>query len=458
MPVPTVGTLRRVEYSESLVDLVGNTPLVRLTNVTSGLAAAGARQGRVLQPGRLGEGPDRARHDRGGREVGRAASPAAPSSSRPAATPASASRIVAAQRGYKCVFVMPGQDERGEDRAAARVRRRGRRLPDRRRARAPRVLLLGLRPAGPRDPERVEAEPVRQPDQPARRTTSRPGPRSGSRPRGGSRTSSRASAPAARSAAPAATSRSRSPSVVVVGADPEGSVYSGGTGPAVPRRGRRRGLLAGDVRPHGASTASRRQRRGLVQHDPPPRPRGGAARRRLVRHGGRGGAARSREELGPDDVMVVLLPDGGRGYLSKIFNDEWMADFGFLQGRPASRRSATCWPARVPALPELVHVHPHETVGVGDRDPARVRRLADAGREGGAAGHGRRGRRRGGRARPARCAVHRTAQLADALASGTCPSRCRSSAPASRCRRRWHALETATPRRWCSTTASRSAS
>ena len=29
-------------------------------------------------------------------------------------------------------------------------------------------------------------------------------------------------------------------------------------------------------------------------------------------------------------VIVVLLPDGGRGYLSKIFNDDWMADYGFL--------------------------------------------------------------------------------------------------------------------------------
>ena len=32
-----------------------------------------------------------------------------------------------------------------------------------------------------------------------------------------------------------------------------------------------------------------------------------------------------------DDVVVVLLPDGGRGYLGKIFNDEWMADYGFLE-------------------------------------------------------------------------------------------------------------------------------
>ena len=34
---------------------------------------------------------------------------------------------------------------------------------------------------------------------------------------------------------------------------------------------------------------------------------------------------------GPDDVVVVLLPDGGRGYLSKIFNDDWMARYGFLR-------------------------------------------------------------------------------------------------------------------------------
>ena len=32
---------------------------------------------------------------------------------------------------------------------------------------------------------------------------------------------------------------------------------------------------------------------------------------------------------GPDDVVVVLLPDNGRGYLSKIFNDSWMARYGW---------------------------------------------------------------------------------------------------------------------------------
>src|SRR5215468_9826751 len=42
-------------------------------------------------------------------------------------------------------------------------------------------------------------------------------------------------------------------------------------------------------------------------------------------------ALRAAVGLGSDGLVVVLLPDGGRGYLSKIFNDEWMADYGFLQ-------------------------------------------------------------------------------------------------------------------------------
>ena len=35
-------------------------------------------------------------------------------------------------------------------------------------------------------------------------------------------------------------------------------------------------------------------------------------------------------ELTEDDMVVVLLPDSGRGYLSKIFNDDWMTTYGFL--------------------------------------------------------------------------------------------------------------------------------
>jgi len=40
-------------------------------------------------------------------------------------------------------------------------------------------------------------------------------------------------------------------------------------------------------------------------------------------------------DLGPDDVVVTLLPDSGRGYLSKIFHDPWLARFGLSDGEAA---------------------------------------------------------------------------------------------------------------------------
>jgi cystathionine beta-synthase len=42
-------------------------------------------------------------------------------------------------------------------------------------------------------------------------------------------------------------------------------------------------------------------------------------------------ALRVARELGPSDLVVVLLPDSGRSYLSKVFNDDWMRRWGFLE-------------------------------------------------------------------------------------------------------------------------------
>lgn len=64
--------------------------------------------------------------------------------------------------------------------------------------------------------------------------------------------------------------------------------------------------------------------------------------RRLVREegifgGGSGGAAVvgaikyvQKHRLGPEAVVVVILPDSGSRYLSKVFNDDWMRENGFL--------------------------------------------------------------------------------------------------------------------------------
>ena len=65
---------------------------------------------------------------------------------------------------------------------------------------------------------------------------------------------------------------------------------------------------------------------------------------------------------GKDAVIVVLLPDSGRGYLGKVFNDEWLARYGFL---PASQEQTVGQVLRGKSgqLPDLVHTHPQETIG-----------------------------------------------------------------------------------------------
>ncbi|MFD6105902.1 pyridoxal-phosphate dependent enzyme, partial [Nocardia salmonicida] len=67
----------------------------------------------------------------------------------------------------------------------------------------------------------------------------------------------------------------------------------------------------------------------------------------------------------PDAVVVVLLPDGGRGYLSKIFNDKWMSSYGFLQNPLEAGPEPLVGDVlrgKSGALPDLVHTHPSETL------------------------------------------------------------------------------------------------
>ena len=137
-------------------------------------------------------------------------------------------------------------------------------------------------------------------------------------------------------------------------------------GSALPRRRCRRRLLAVGVRPDRARRDHRRLRRRLLRHDPQARPRRGPAGRRFLRHG-RGRRARtSPNKAGPDSLVVVLLPDGGRGYMSKVFNDAWMSSYGFLRSRlDGSLEQATVGDVlrgKSGALPDLVHTHPSETV------------------------------------------------------------------------------------------------
>jgi cystathionine beta-synthase len=153
--------------------------------------------------------------------------------------------------------------------------------------------------------------------------------------------------------------KQRNPAIQIIGADPEGSVYSGGSG--------RPYLVEGIGEDFWPDTYDR----SVVDRVVMVGDRDSfLTARRVTREegilvGGSCGTAvwaalAVGRDLGPDDVIVVLLPDSGRGYLSKVYNDEWMADYGFL--RAGGETVAEVMGRKSRDLPPLVHVHPDETV------------------------------------------------------------------------------------------------
>ena len=64
-------------------------------------------------------------------------------------------------------------------------------------------------------------------------------------------------------------------------------------------------------------------------------------------------------DLGPGDIVVVLLPDSGRSYLSKIYDDEWMYDMGFLRAEGTVVGDVLA--AKGGDLPDLVLIEPDES-------------------------------------------------------------------------------------------------
>lgn len=152
--------------------------------------------------------------------------------------------------------------------------------------------------------------------------------------------------------------KSRNPGVQVIGADPEGSVYSGGGGRPYLVEG-----IGEDFWPETYDPSVVDRVVMVTDRD------SFLTARRMTREegilvGGSTGTAvwaalEVGRDLGPEHVIVVLVPDSGRGYLSKVYNDSWMADYGFL--RAGGDTVGDVLARKGPAMPALVHVHPDET-------------------------------------------------------------------------------------------------
>ncbi len=347
-----------MEYVESILDLVGNTPLVRLHKVTEGLRPLVLAKLEQLNPG--GSVKDRIGlsmlEDAEGRGLlrpgGTIVEPTSGNTGHGLA-------MAAAIKGYKMIFVMP--DKMSAEKISllraygaevvicpTNVERESSQSYYSVADRLTREVPGAFQPNqyfNPRNPEAhyrtTGPEIWRQTD--GRITTFVAGVGTGGTITGVGK-----------------YLKEQNPAVRVIGADPEGSIYSGEIAPY---------KVEGVGEDFWPGTFDRELVDEFIQVTDR---ESFVAARKLARQegilvGGSAGLAlhaaiQVAVDSKPDDVIVVLLPDTGRNYLSKFFSDEWMRQNGYLQ-RLVPARVREVIDSHSDGVPELVSVGAGKSVG-----------------------------------------------------------------------------------------------